>query len=87
MHTVELRRQAVALAEQLGYGVREEWLGGTGGGACEFGGRKWIFIDMALNAIEQLEQVRQALQDDPSLYTAELSPALQRLFEIRKAAA
>jgi len=57
MHTVELREQALALAEQLGYRIREEWLGGSGGGQCEFAGCRWIFVDLALNAEEQLEQV------------------------------
>ena len=45
MHTVELMEQAVVVAKALGYGVRQEWLGGCGGGACEVGGRKWIFLD------------------------------------------
>ena len=52
MHTVELLEQACAIAEQLGYQTRQEWLGGTGGGTCEFGGRKWIFIDLALSVFE-----------------------------------
>ena len=43
MHTVELLEEACELAAQLGYRTRHEWLGGTGGGACQFAGQKWIF--------------------------------------------
>lgn len=86
MHTVELLEQALAVAEQLGYRVRHEWMGGSGGGVCEFGGRKWIFLDLALNAVEQLEQVRQALEADPAIHTLDLTPPMRRLFGLRKAA-
>ena len=63
MHTVELLEDALGTAERLGYRTRQEWLGGTGGGACEFAGQRWIFVDLALTAIEQLEQVTNALQN------------------------
>ena len=86
MHTVELLEQALFVAEQLGYRTRQEWLGGTGGGACEFAGRKWIFIDLALTAVEQLEQVTGALQNDPAIYVADLTGPMQRLLGIRKSA-
>ena len=86
MHTVELLEQTHDVARQMGYSIRHEYLGGRGGGACEFGGRKWIFVDLALNAVEQLEQVRQALEDDPVLATLDLSPPLERLFGRRRAA-
>ena len=62
MHTVDLLEQACEIAEQLGYHTRQEWLGGSGGGACEFAGRKWIFVDLALSVFEQLEQVTEALR-------------------------
>ncbi len=65
MHTVELLEQSCEVAEQLGYQTRQEWLGGTGGGACEFAGRKWIFVDLALSVFEQLEQVTDALAAGP----------------------
>ena len=86
MHTVELLEQALCVAEQLGYKTRQEWLGGTGGGACEFAGTKWIFVDLALTAIEQLEQVTEALRNDPAIYVADLSPPMRRLLGIRKSA-
>jgi hypothetical protein len=79
MHTVELREQALALAEQLGYRIREEWLGGSGGGQCEFAGCRWIFVDLALNAQEQLEQVAEALRSDPAIHSLPLCAPLRKL--------
>jgi hypothetical protein len=86
MHTVEILEQLLATAHRLGYRTRHEWLGGSGGGACEFGGRKWIFIDLALNATEQLEQVVEALRSDPAIHIAELSPAQRRVLDLPRAA-
>ena len=86
MHTVELLEEALSIAEFLGYEIRHEWLGGSGGGACEFGGKKWIFVDLALNAIEQLEQVSAALKSDPAFHTVELSPAITEALDLRRAA-
>ena len=87
MHTVELLEQAIATAQQLGYGIRQEWLGGIGGGACEFGGQKWIFIDLSLNAIEQLDQVSDALRADVAIHTIELSESMRKCLGVRGKAA
>jgi hypothetical protein len=86
MHTVDLREQALALAKRLGYRIREEWLGGNGGGQCEFAGSRWIFVDLALNAAEQLEQVAEALRSDPAIQSMPLDSALRRLLGGRKSA-
>jgi hypothetical protein len=86
MHTVELLAQSLEVAEQLGYKVRHEWLGGTGGGACEFAAQKWIFVDLALTTIEQLEQVTSALRQDPALFTLDLSAPLRKSLGVRRAA-
>lgn len=86
MHTVELLEQAIAAAEQLGYRVRHEWLGGAGGGACEFAGRKWIFVDLALSVIEQLDQVTEALRNDPAATLIPLPPAVEATLGLKRAA-
>jgi hypothetical protein len=65
MHTIEKLERLKELAENAGYTIRQEWLGGVAGGACQFAGRKWIFIDLSLSVIEQLEQVTAALDSDP----------------------
>lgn len=86
MHTVELLEQAIEVAEQLGYRTRQEWLGGSGGGLCEFAGRRWIFIDLTLTALEQLEQVTSALRQDPGIYMVPLSCPMRQLLGLRQAA-
>jgi hypothetical protein len=67
MHTVDLLEQAVAMAESVGYAVRQEWLGGAGGGSCEIRGRKWLFVDLALTPAEQLSQVLEVLRSTNEL--------------------
>ena len=47
MHTVELLQEAVDTARRLGYEVRQDWLGGNGGGHCLVRGRKWLLLDVA----------------------------------------
>jgi hypothetical protein len=85
MHTVELLALAVQVANEAGYQVREDWFGGTGGGACEFGGQKWIFLDLALNPREQLAQIRAGL-DGPRLAEIHLPAPLAQLWNYPKAA-
>jgi hypothetical protein len=46
MHTVELLQEAVEAARRLGYEVRQDWLGGNGGGHCLVRGRKWLLLDL-----------------------------------------
>jgi hypothetical protein len=86
MHTVELLEQSLALAEQMGYSIRHEWLGGAGGGACEIAGRKWIFIDLALSVVEQLDQVTTAIKDDPAAYIIEMPQSVSVALGLRRAA-
>lgn len=81
MRTVELMEQLLTVADELGYRIRHEWLGGSGGGACEFAGRKWIFVDLALNTYEQLEQLATALKADPAIHLMQLSTAVREQLE------
>ncbi len=86
MHTVELLEEALALAARQGFKIRQEWLGGTGGG-CEIKGQKWIFVDLSLNPVEQLDQVLSALGDEAQLVSLSISPQLERqLKRLNKAA-
>lgn len=77
MHTIELFETAVHVAELAGYTVRHEYLGGQGGGVCEFGGRRWVFVDLALNTVEQLEQLCAAFRDMPELSREQIPQVLQ----------
>jgi hypothetical protein len=85
MHTDELLEQVLQVAERLGYGVRHEWLGGQGCNACEFGGRKWVFVDLAVSTGEQLDQIAEAVQNDPGVHLLKLNPSMQQLLGTRRA--
>jgi len=78
--------QLTALAGQMGYVIRQEWLGGSGGGACEFGGRRYIFVDLALSALEQLEQVAAVLKKRPHAAAGTRTTARDECTGIRRAA-
>jgi hypothetical protein len=86
MHTVDLLEQCLDLAVALGYQVRQDWLGGSGGGACQLKGQKWLFVDLAASPLEQLDQAAEALRNDPAVPGRPLSPALARLLDLRKTA-
>jgi hypothetical protein len=86
MHTVDLLQQVLALAKQLGYTVRMEDLGGEGGGICEFGGKRWLFVDLAASTIDQLRRSCDALRLDPQLASVTLTPHVEEVFSTERAA-
>ncbi|MBN1912586.1 MAG: hypothetical protein JW818_22890 [Pirellulales bacterium] len=86
MHTVEQLEATLAVAKSAGYQIRQEWLGGAGGGGCQFGGQKWLFLDLALGPAEQLDQVVDALRDDPSVVGLAMPEAVRTLLGVRKTA-
>jgi hypothetical protein len=86
MHTVELLNEAVDTARRLGYEVRQDWLGGNGGGHCVVRGRKWILLDMAQSADEQLEIMTEALRDEAGAKLAATSAELAKRLAVRTAA-
>lgn len=86
MHTIELLREALALLEQCGYTVRQEWLDGGGSGACRVKGRKWFFLDLALAPDEQLELAADALRGEPEVTGLPIPRPLCDLLNSRKAA-
>ena len=67
MSTIQKIDRLTAIAEKLGYQVRYDYFGGTGGGICEFAGKKILFIDLALTSSEQLERLQATLAKDPLL--------------------
>ncbi len=86
MHSVVLLEQALALAERQGFVVRQDWFGGTAGGACELQGRRWLLVDLALPPREQLEQVLEALSEALQPQDVAPFPELQKVLKLRKAA-
>jgi hypothetical protein len=83
MHTVELLEQAVNAARGLGYEVRQDWLGGDGGGHCIVRGRKWLLLDLAQTADEQLGVVGDALRGDAAAIQAIKLPELVERLDLR----
>ena len=63
MNAVERLEQWVQLAQQNGFEVRHEYFGGTGGGVCEYAGKTFLFLDLALSTVEQLERLRLVLSE------------------------
>jgi hypothetical protein len=75
---------ALALAKRLGWRVRHEYMGEVGGGACELGGRKIIFLDLALGPLEQFEQLIGALRSDALTYTEAVPQCLHEVLSIAR---
>jgi hypothetical protein len=85
MHAA-LLAEALELARQLDYQVREERLEGAGGGHCAFGGKKWLLLDVTQSAQEQLADVADALRNEPDLWRRPVSPRLSSVLQPRAAA-
>jgi hypothetical protein len=85
MHTVDLLDEAIALAGQLGYRVRQEWLDG-GGGDCEIRGQKFVFLDLAAGPLDQLELMLEVLRRDRAAASLATSQGLRSLLGARRAA-
>ncbi len=54
MDSVELLADAMAAARRIGFEVREEWFGGSGGGGCQIRGQKYLFLDLSLSPRDRL---------------------------------
>ncbi len=65
MNTVEALERKIEQVRQLGYEVHFDWFGGTGGGACQVGKRKCLFLDLAVGVIEHLAVVDDLLARYP----------------------
>ncbi len=86
MHVVDALEDSLRLAKQIGYRIRQEWLGGSGGGGCEIRGQKCLFLDLSLGPDEQLDQVLDTLKHDPALAEAEVPSKLRPLLPNREQA-
>lgn len=86
MHTAEILREAVEVAQRLGYEVRQDWLGGDGGGHCLVRGRKWLLLDVAQTADEQLDVVADALRGESGAVRIVRSRELADRLDVRSVA-
>jgi hypothetical protein len=87
MHTVELLQEALQAARGLGYDVRQDWLGGDGGGHCLVRGRRLLLLDVAQTPEEQLDVVADALLGEEAFKSLRISRKLAERLELRAAAA
>ena len=85
MPTVVLLDAALDAAKRLGYAVRAECLGGSGGG-CELRGQKLFFLDLDLGPDEQLERALETLRREPKAAGLPMPHQLRWLLRMRKAA-
>jgi hypothetical protein len=86
MHTVQLLNEALDAARQLGYDVRQDWLGGNGGGHCLVRGRRMLLLDVAQSPDEQLDVVADALRGEKQVATLKISRGLAERLRDRTAA-
>jgi hypothetical protein len=86
MHTVEILGYCLDLARRMGYEIRQEWLGGNGGGGCTLRGRKILFLDLALGPAEQLDQVLDSLRHDTETPQYPMPQLVYDLLAVRKSA-
>jgi hypothetical protein len=78
MHTAELLDEALLLAAQLGYRVRQEWMEGCGG-LCNVRGDQWLFVDLSQPLAEQLQCVAKVLREDSKSKEMTLSSSIAEL--------
>lgn len=67
----------VRLFEQLGVEVRQERLGGNGGGLCRIRGRRVVFVDLDADAATRLDRCVEALAAVPKAAEVYISPELR----------
>lgn len=78
----------VRLFEQLGVEVRQERLGGSGGGLCRIRGRRVVFVDLDADAATRLDRGIEALAAVPEAAAVYISPELrERMERLRGASA
>ncbi|NIL97839.1 MAG: hypothetical protein GTO53_08915 [Planctomycetales bacterium] len=86
MQTITVLEEALSAIRQLSYEIREECVGGNGGGVCVLRGRKIFFMDPSLDVADQLEMACDALRADPGVYRLDMSDPLRGMLGIRRSA-
>ncbi len=85
MNSLTLLEESFRIARRLGYLIRQEWIG-SGGGLCQWRGRRWIFVDLSQTVPEQLALVTEILSRDSRLQEVAMSQALRAYLNSRRAA-
>jgi hypothetical protein len=87
MDSVQLLAEALDIARQLGFEIREELIGEGRGAACRIRGRKCLFLDSRLAPRERLERVLDAIRNESDLAQLSIRPAIRYLLARPKPAA
>lgn len=87
MSVVEQFEQLIEIAQQLGYRIRYDYFGGTGGGACEYGGTRWLFVDLGMSSVDRLEKLQAELSAEPFLQSLNLPAEQQQRLGLQSRAA
>jgi hypothetical protein len=74
--TLGLLEEALQLARELGYHVREEPLGDLPGGPCVVGGRQTILLNLQSPAADRLTVLLTVLVRDPAVASQPVSRLL-----------
>lgn len=83
--TLGLLEEAMQLARDVGFTVREEPLGDAPGGACTVGGRRQILVNAALPAAQRLDVLLDVLAAEPAVDSEPVSRLLARQLDRRRA--
>lgn len=75
--TTMLLKTAIAFASEQGYQVRQEFMDSPTTGMCEYAGKKWIFLDLSQNSMEQLHDMGTALICQAGIPLCQLPVELQ----------
>ena len=65
--TLGLLEEALQLAREIDYLIREEPLGDLPGGPCVVGGKRTILLNLQGSAADRLSVLLRALADDPAV--------------------
>jgi len=76
--TLGLLEEALQLAGDVGYTVRQEPLGDLPGGPCVVGGRRTLLLNLQSPAADRLEVLLRALAGDPAVMEQPVSRLLAR---------
>jgi hypothetical protein len=75
--TLGLLEEAMQLARDLGFRVREEPLGDLPGGACSVGGKRQILLNAAHPSSQRLDTLLEILAVDPGVADQPVSHLLE----------
>ena len=82
MEINQMLKLAKETATDLGFHIRQELLDGQRSGVCEFGGKRWIILDVGQNSLEQLHAIGNALTHLENIDSDEVPVALHAVWKL-----